>query len=74
MEDLHVFAQVNWIAVLLGGDSWHAEEAFSAITDARRLVGESLDAMVREGAFGRRNAERLAVKVFRDNAKGFFRL
>lgn len=60
--------------MMLGGDTWHAEEAYGAITDARRLVGESLDAMEREGAFGRRAAERLAVKVLHDNGKAFFRL
>jgi uncharacterized protein len=60
--------------MMLGGDTWHAEEAYGAIGSARRLIAESLDAMVREGAFGRRDAERLAVKVLHDNAKGFFRL
>jgi hypothetical protein len=60
--------------MMLGGDTWHAEEAFGAITDARRLVGESLDTMVREGAFGRSAAERLAVKIFHDNGTAFFRL
>jgi hypothetical protein len=40
----------------------------------RGLVAESLDAMVKAGSFGHRDAERLALKVFRENAKGFFKL
>jgi hypothetical protein len=60
--------------MMMGGDTWHAEEAYGAVGSARRLIAESLEAMVREGAFHRRDAERLAMKVLRDNAKTFFRL
>ena len=60
--------------MMLGGDTWHAEEAYGAITDVRRLVAESLDAMVKGGAFRCRDAERLALKVLHDNAKAFFGL
>jgi hypothetical protein len=60
--------------MMLGGDTWHAEEAYGAVSDARRLIAGSLDAMVRAGSFRRRDAERLAVKVLRENAKAFFRL
>jgi uncharacterized protein len=60
--------------MMLGGDTWHAEEAYGAISGARGLVAESLDAMVKAGSFGHRDAERIAVKIFRENAKGFFKL
>jgi hypothetical protein len=60
--------------MMLGGDSWHAEEAYGAIRGARRLIGESLEDMVREGSFGRKDAERLAARVLHENAAGFFRL
>jgi hypothetical protein len=60
--------------MMLGGDSWHPEEAYGAIRGARRLIGEALQDMVREGSFGRKDAERLAVKVLHDNAQAFFRL
>ena len=60
--------------MMFGGDTWHAEEAFGAIGGARRLIAPALDSMVRAGSFRRRDAERLAVKVFHDNAKGFFKL
>jgi len=60
--------------MMLGGDTWHAEEAYGAIGSARRLVTETLDAMVRDGAFGRRAAERLAGRILRENAHAFFRL
>ncbi len=60
--------------MMLGGDSWHAEEAYGAIRGARELIAGSLEAMVREGSFRRRAAERLAVKILHDNAQGFFGL
>jgi predicted TIM-barrel fold metal-dependent hydrolase len=60
--------------MMLGGDTWHAEEAYGAITDVRRLVAESLDAMVKGGAFRCRDAERLALKVLHHNAEAFFGL
>jgi len=60
--------------MMLGGDSRHAEEAFGAIRGARALLARSLDELVREGAFRRRDAERLAAKVLRGNAESFFKL
>ncbi len=60
--------------MMLGGDSWHAEEAYGAIRGARELVGGTLDELVREGSFGRRDAERLAVKILHGNAERFFKL
>ncbi len=60
--------------MMLGGDSWHAEEAYGAIRGARELIGGCLDELVREGSFPRREAERLAVKILHRNAEAFFRL
>jgi predicted TIM-barrel fold metal-dependent hydrolase len=60
--------------MMLGGDSWHAEEAYGAIRGARALIAQSLDELVREGSFRRWEAERLAVKILHDNAEGFFKL
>jgi uncharacterized protein len=60
--------------MMLGGDTWHVEEAYGAISGARRLIAETLDSMVRSGSFTAGDAERLAVKVLRENAKAFFRL
>ncbi|MGA2762884.1 MAG: amidohydrolase family protein [Spirochaetia bacterium] len=60
--------------MMIGGDTWHAEEAYGAISGARRLIGEVLESKVASGYFGRRDAERLARKVLRENASAFFRL
>ncbi len=60
--------------MMLGGDTWHAEEAYGAIRSARRLIAEALERKVETGYFTGRDAERLAVRIFRENAKAFFRL
>ena len=60
--------------MMIGGDTWHAEEAYGAISGARTLIGEVLESKVASGYFGRRDAERLAGKVLRENASAFFRL
>jgi predicted TIM-barrel fold metal-dependent hydrolase len=60
--------------MMLGGDTWHAEEAYGAISGARRLITEALERKVEEGYFKARDAERLAVKILRENAKAFFAL
>ena len=60
--------------MMLGGDTWHVEEAYGAIRSARRLVGESLEQCVQAGQFRAADAERLARKIFHDNAASFFGL
>lgn len=60
--------------MMLGGDTWHAEEAYGAISGARSLIAGAVDSMVRAGRFRRRDAERLAVKILHDNARRFFAL
>jgi hypothetical protein len=60
--------------MMLGGDTWHVEEAYGAITLARRLIGEALEQSVKAGQFRASDAERLARKILYDNAASFFRL
>jgi hypothetical protein len=60
--------------MMLGGDTWHAEEAYGAIGLARRLVARSLETCVREGDFRATDAERLGRRILRDNAAAFFHL
>ena len=60
--------------MMLGGDTWHAEEAFGAITGVRKLVSQVLEQKLTGGYFGRRDAERLATRILRENARAFFRL
>ena len=60
--------------MMLGGDNWHVEETFGAFRTARGLIGEVLDEKVNAGYFGRRDAERLAGKIFSSNARAFFEL
>ena len=57
--------------MMLGGDTWHVEEAYGAIRLARRLVGEALEQCVQAGQFRAADAERLARKIFHDNAASF---
>jgi uncharacterized protein len=60
--------------MMLGGDTWHAEEAFGAITGVRQLISWILEDKIAGGYFGRRDAERLAQKILRENARSFFSL
>jgi len=60
--------------MMLGGDTWHAEEAYGAIGMARRLIGETLDSCVRDRDFRPSDAERLGRKILHDNAAAFFRI
>lgn len=60
--------------MMIGGDTWHVEEMYGAISLARELVGETLESCVRGNQFSSHQAERLARKILRDNAAGFFRL
>ncbi len=60
--------------MMLGGDNWHVEETFGTLMLARRLISEVLEEKVRAGYFGTGHAERLAVKILRENALRFFRL
>ena len=60
--------------MMLGGDTWHAEEAYGAIGRARRLIGETLDSCVKDRDFRLPDAERLGRKILHDNAAAFFRL
>ena len=59
---------------MIGGDNWHVEETYGALTLARRLLAEVLDEKIADGYFSRKDAERLAEKVLRGNAIRFFNL
>jgi hypothetical protein len=58
--------------LMLGGDSWHVEESYGAITAARRLIGEVLKEKVDDGYLDEGGARRLARKILHDNARSFF--
>jgi uncharacterized protein len=60
--------------MMLGGDTWHAEEAYGAIRLARRLISETLESCVRERDFRASDAERLGRKILHDNAGAFFKI
>ena len=60
--------------MMLGGDSWHAEESYGAIMLARRLIAEVLQERVAGGYLDGRGAERLARRILSENARAFFRL
>jgi len=60
--------------MMLGGDTWHAEEAYAAIGQARNLIAQTLESAVRQKQFKYLDAERLSRKILRDNALAFFRL
>jgi predicted TIM-barrel fold metal-dependent hydrolase len=60
--------------LMLGGDNWHVEETYGALQTARRLIADVLDEKLREGYFSRATAERLARRIFHENARDFFRL
>jgi hypothetical protein len=60
--------------MMLGGDNWHIEETFAAMTRARQLIGEVLEEKVAAGYFQEADARRLAAKILRENAIGFFKL
>ena len=60
--------------MMLGGDNWHVEETYGALTLMRQLVAEVLEEKLAAGYFRRGDAERLAGKILRENAYRFFRL
>lgn len=60
--------------MMLGGDNWHAEESYATFRTVRRLVGEVLQEKIDDGYFPRAHAERLARKIFSENAAAFFAL
>jgi hypothetical protein len=60
--------------LMFGGDNWHVEETYATMQLARQLIGEVLEEKIASGYFGIEDAERLARKLLRENAIGFFRL
>ncbi|HET7716645.1 MAG TPA: amidohydrolase family protein [Bauldia sp.] len=60
--------------MMIGGDNWHAEETYGAMTLSRRILAEVLEEKIVGGYFTAADAERLAPKVLSDNAVSFFGL
>jgi len=60
--------------MMLGGDNWHVEETYGTMNLARRLIGEVLEEKIASGYLLEDDARRLAAKILRENAIGFFRL
>lgn len=60
--------------MMVGGDNWHVEETYGAMTLTRRLLGEVLVEKLAEGYFGVEDARRLAARILRENALQFFGL
>ncbi len=60
--------------MMLGGDNWHIEETYATMKRARQLIGEVLEEKVAAAYFHQADAQRLAAKILRENAIGFFKL
>lgn len=60
--------------MMIGGDNWHAEETYGAMTLARRILGEVLEEKIGSGYFTEADAQRLAPKILSENANAFFGL
>jgi hypothetical protein len=60
--------------LMFGGDNWHAEETYGAISRTRQLLASVLEQKVQAGYFHEEDARRLGTKILRDNAMNFFRL
>jgi uncharacterized protein len=59
---------------MIGGDNWHVEETYGTMKLARQLIGEMLEEKVNAGYFRAEDAQRLAARIFRENAIRFFQL
>lgn len=59
--------------MMIGGDNWHVEETYGTMKLARQLIGEVLEEKVAAGYFLPEHAQRLAAKILRENAIGFFK-
>jgi hypothetical protein len=60
--------------MMIGGDNWHAEETYATMKLARQLIGEVLQEKMAAGYFHLEDAQRLARKIFKENAIRFFKL
>ncbi len=60
--------------MMIGGDNWHAEETYGAMTLSRRVLAEVLEEKIGAGYFGEGDAQRLAPRILSDNAVAFFGL
>ena len=60
--------------MMIGGDNLHVEETYGTMRLARKLVGEVLDEKIASGYFREHDAQRLAERIFSENASQFFKL
>ncbi len=60
--------------MMLGGDNWQVEETYGTMKLARQLIREVLDEKVKAHYFELEDAQRLASKILRENARCFFKL
>jgi hypothetical protein len=58
--------------LMLGGDCWHVEETYGAIRLMKQLVADVLQEKINNRYFHVADAQRLARKIFSDNATAFF--
>lgn len=58
--------------MMIGGDNWHVEETYGAISLTRHLIADVLEAKVGGGYFALHDAQRLARKILHENARNFF--
>jgi len=60
--------------MMFGGDNWHIEETYGTMKLARQLIGEVLEEKIAGGYFRAEDSQRLATRIFRENAIDFFKL
>ena len=60
--------------MMIGGDNWHVEETYGTMKRARQLISEVLEEKLAASYFRSEDAQRLAAKILRENALGFFKL
>src|SRR2546422_3989016 len=58
--------------MMIGGDNWHVEETYGTMKRARQLLSEVLEEKLAAHYFLLEDAQRLAGKILRENALGFF--
>jgi uncharacterized protein len=58
--------------LMFGGDSWHVEESYGALTSGRGILAEVLQGKLAAGYLDEAGARRLARRILHENARAFF--
>ena len=58
--------------LMLGGDAWHVEESYGALSLGRRLIAEVLRERMQARFLSEEGSRRLARKILHENARAFF--